>query len=63
MSKAKSTNDTPTKPCLSRQNFHLSITAHKVYSVLNPFLYPHENEERNFPNDQKSDFALFVQIS
>ena len=42
-------NKAPAKPCLSMQNFHLSVSVDKAYYVLKPFLYPHKNGERNFP--------------
>ena len=61
MSKAldKSINKAPVKPCLSRENFDLPISVNKAYCVMKP----KKMEKEIFQYNQKSVFALFVQIS
>ena len=59
----KSINNSPVKPCSSRQNYRLSIGGYKAYCVLKPLLYPHIKGEKIFEYSQKSVFALLFQIS
>ena len=48
-------DEAPAKPCLSGQNFHLSIIINKAYCVLNPSLSPHKkNVVRFFFNIRKT---------
>ena len=62
MSKAldKSINKAPGKPCLSRQNFHISISVDKAYCVLKPFQHPHKNGEINFPMWSEICFCIIL---